>query len=219
MTATSPVERPLDMTCGSETSPMRPVKNLKEAWKLDPASHTGCYVEEASVSDVQFAEEKAALTVSPDTSLRWAYTACAQTMMGNIDKATGGPYMRTESQRDEVRAAMALCPSHPDIEKVRLFLGDADVQVTGSNEEQQAPRDTGLVRNGTYRVGTQVKPGTYVAETKDTPMEGCYWEVNDSTGNIMDNKFVNSAFRVEMTIPADAASVTIKRCVAFKQVD
>ncbi len=72
-------------------------------------------------------------------------------------------------------------------------------------------------RSGTYRVGNgsdEVPPGTYVAES-DTPFDGCYWETLDSSGDIIDNNFVGSGFRVVANVPSGALSVEFDRCGTF----
>jgi hypothetical protein len=56
-----------------------------------------------------------------------------------------------------------------------------------------------VLYDGTHRVGQDVAPGTYVANHR---VDGCYWERQDPTGNIIDNNFVGSALRVEVTVRA-----------------
>jgi len=61
------------------------------------------------------------------------------------------------------------------------------------------PKPT-LTHSGTYRVGTQIKPGRYVAQVKD----GCYWERRSSAGSslsgIISNDFVDYSGQVIVTI-------------------
>jgi hypothetical protein len=71
--------------------------------------------------------------------------------------------------------------------------------------------------NGSYRVGTEegmVPPGTYVAES-DTGFDGCYWATLDAEGDIIDNNFLSSGFRVVARVPSGAFSVEFTRCGWF----
>jgi hypothetical protein len=57
------------------------------------------------------------------------------------------------------------------------------------------------VLRGTHLVGDEIQPGTYYIEGD---IENCYWERQDSRGNIIDNYFTLGARRVEVTIrPSD----------------
>jgi len=81
---------------------------------------------------------------------------------------------------------------------------------------ERIPRSFG---SGTYRVGNgpdEVPPGSYVTE-RDTPFDGCYWETLDSSGDIIDNNFVGSGFRVAATVSSGALSVEFDRCGTFWQ--
>jgi len=72
-------------------------------------------------------------------------------------------------------------------------------------------------RSGTYRVGTEpgmVPPGTYVAES-EFGFDGCYWATLDSVGDIIENNFVGSGFRVVATVSGAALSVEFDDCGWF----
>ncbi|MEW1990040.1 hypothetical protein AB0365_15485, partial [Brevibacterium casei] len=56
-----------------------------------------------------------------------------------------------------------------------------------------------------------IQPGTYVAES-ETPFENCYWERLDSSGEIIDNNFINSGFRAEVSIKSSDYSFTAEGC-------
>ncbi|MFD0968121.1 hypothetical protein [Plantactinospora endophytica] len=57
-----------------------------------------------------------------------------------------------------------------------------------------------IFADGTYLVRKEIKPGRYVT----TDVEGCYWERQDRSGEIIDNNFTLSARRVQVTIkPSD----------------
>lgn len=104
----------------------------------------------------------------------------------------------SESQRKGVEADLILCPDHPDRAEI-------EAEMKGG-EETDAKKSQGLIiEPGTHKVGDQITPGTFVTESKnDKPFQQCYWERLDSTGNIIDNNFITSAFRAEVTIdPSD----------------
>lgn len=74
--------------------------------------------------------------------------------------------------------------------------------------------------SGTYRVGdgaNQIQPGVYVADTGDTPFDGCYWATLDDAGDIIDNNFIGSGFRAVANVGTNAFSVEFDRCGVFVQ--
>lgn len=70
---------------------------------------------------------------------------------------------------------------------------------------------------GTFRVSLtgsgNIQPGTYVAIT---PGEGCYWERNSATGDIIENYFA-SGLRVQVTIAAEDYSFHSEGCGRWKR--
>ena len=79
--------------------------------------------------------------------------------------------------------------------KATIERGQADADLEASGE---------LFGSGTYLVGDEIEPGTYVAEGT---IEGCHWERQDRAGEIIDNNFIDGrGRRVEVTIrPSDYA--------------
>ncbi|MBM0239972.1 hypothetical protein JNW88_27820 [Micromonospora sp. ATA32] len=65
-----------------------------------------------------------------------------------------------------------------------------------------------LFGSGTFRVGKEIKPGTYVT----TDVDGCYWERQNSSGNTIDNYFTNGARRVQVTIRSSDYAFSSERC-------
>lgn len=107
---------------------------------------------------------------------------------------------------------MTLCPDHPDAAKIQDRMAEAS-RVERLTEEGRA------FFSGTYRVGNDIQPGTYAAEAEDEPFEGCYWALLDESGEIIDNNFVRSGFRVEIVVPSSAYSLTVERCGQFLPVE
>lgn len=87
----------------------------------------------------------------------------------------------------------------------------ADVSPSASPE----PTQLSEFGSGTFKVGDTVRPGTYVSES-DVPLDGCYWERTDADGNIIDNNFIGSAFRVQVTIADGDYSFTSSKCGRWK---
>jgi hypothetical protein len=116
------------------------------------------------------------------------YALCAQTGKGAYDTWADGP--PTAEQARELAGELILCPDHPDRKRIRALI------VAGGEQDrlEKAGRAFGP---GVFRVGEQIKPGTYVA---GAPGDGCYWERQDRKGEIIDNNFAANATRVEVTI-------------------
>jgi hypothetical protein len=128
------------------------------------------------------------------SSLETMHKLCKEPRLGYTSKDV--PW--SESQRKGVEANLILCPDHPDRAEVEAEMKGGD--------ETDAEKSQGLtIEPGTHKVGDQITPGTFVTESKnDKPFQKCYWERLDSAGNIIDNNFITSAFRAEVTIdPSD----------------
>lgn len=69
---------------------------------------------------------------------------------------------------------------------------------------------------GTKLVPSELVPGTY--QTVDTKVEDCYWEYVDSSGEIMDNNFINGSAQFSITIPESASAFTSRGCGGFMYV-
>jgi len=105
----------------------------------------------------------------------------------------------SEPQARETQGAALLCPDHPHIEE----LGPAVAAAL-----DLAERDRNRIQyDGTYVVGKELNPGTYVA----MPTGGCYWERTDRNGEIIDNNFSNGA-RVQFTVEPSDYSVSVQGC-------
>lgn len=94
-----------------------------------------------------------------------------------------------DTQAATVAGALVLCPDHPQaaVYRAAATRGRADAKLRAQGR---------LFGDGTYRVGAEVKPGTYVTRNVD----GCYWERQDSRGDTIKNFFTHSAKRVVVTI-------------------
>ncbi|MFH9943714.1 hypothetical protein ACH4OT_30905 [Streptomyces murinus] len=137
-------------------------------------------------------------------SLATLYGICAQSGSGSW------AYLQqagSKEQLAEVRGALLLCPGHPDKGKIEKLVGSASKR----NKLEEEGRVFG---DGTYRVGSDIKPGTYY--TND--VEGCYWERIDANGETIDNNFVSAAKRVQVTIRTGDYSFNSESCGRWQPV-
>ncbi|WP_159944367.1 MULTISPECIES: hypothetical protein [unclassified Nocardiopsis] len=112
--------------------------------------------------------------------------------------------VRFEDQAAELRGALVLCPDHPDREEAESLL--------------EAAQELVLITPGTFRVGEEIEPGTYVSESGSGPFSGCYWERTAASGDIIDNQFTSSALRVEVTVSASDYSFHSSGCGTWEKL-
>lgn len=74
-----------------------------------------------------------------------------------------------------------------------------------------------LSRDGVYKVGTEIRPGTYVATVSASA--GCYWERRSAAGSsfagIISNDFISYTGRVIVTIGSGDKYFSSERCGAW----
>lgn len=72
---------------------------------------------------------------------------------------------------------------------------------------------TGMAE-GTFEVGTEVKPGTYetTAHLTGGRVDGCYWERGGSNGHIIANNFITATKKVRVTIRSSDEMFTSRGC-------
>ena len=116
------------------------------------------------------------------------YGICAE--VDPTDVYTSGEHSASPEQISELTGVLTLCPGHPLAAELRANIERGQVEADFEASGQ-------LIGSGTYLVGDEIQPGTYYVEGE---IEDCYWERQDGAGEIIDNNFVNSARRVEVTI-------------------
>lgn len=167
-----------------------------EVWAAKPSS---CEV--VGSLDIVTAVEKQAYKISKynDQDISTLYEMCAE--VDPDDVYAEANFAASSEQIPEINAALTLCPTHPHAKKWRQAVqrgqADADLEAQGR-----------LFGSGTYRVGKEIKAGTYV--TRD--VEGCYWERQDRAGNTIDNYFTNGARRVQVTIRSSDYAFHSENC-------
>lgn len=98
-------------------------------------------------------------------------------------------YAMSGDQITETAAALEECPRHPYAKQWRAAMDRG-------RRDAKLEADGRLFNDGTYRVGKEIKPGTYVV----LDVQDCYWERQDANGEIIDNNFVAAAKRVQVTV-------------------
>lgn len=158
---------------------------------------------EATVSGPLLDEQKAAIAAAygvdgDPQDIAVLYGICAERLSQFGYLEDGG----SPAQVREVRAALLLCPDHPDLADLESLLS--------TSVEMQQLRDSGRIfAAGVYRVGKEIKPGTYAIEGE---IVDCYWERQDSSGEIIDNNFISAAKRVEVTIRSSDYAFSSSGC-------
>ncbi len=184
-------------------------ESFEDAWDaIDEHEDVNCnasFGEDISLLEFTETEEEAMETAGYDdsNSLDILYSKCAEPFLGDNSTQFGGlPW--SEGQRDETQGALVLCPEHPDREEVESRMADA--------AQRDEARDRGEVFGpGSYRVGEEIEPGLYVAES-ESGFDGCYWERLDSAGNRIENNFIRDGFRAEVYIAETDYSFSSERC-------
>lgn len=208
---TDPMTRPLTITCRPEERGdfKSHFRSIDEAWDAKAESRDSCDVEDIPESKLMEVEREATVVAGYRSgSVSTLYSMCAEPFLGDPDGHK--PY--SEGQRDEVEGALVLCPEHPDAEEIRS-------RMAAGEAEDNLQAEGRLFYDGTYRIGKDVQPGSYVHESEDSPVENCYWELLDAQGEIIDNNFISSAFRVEIRVPSSAYSLSTDGCGKFVPVE
>lgn len=165
-------------------------------WAAKPVS---CEVDD-TVAPVTDLEQKAYRTSKyDDNDISTLYTICAE--VDPTDPYAEAGFAASTEQIPEINAALTLCPKHPLAAKWRQAVqrgkADADLEAQGR-----------LFGPGTFLVNKEIRPGRYV--TMD--VEGCYWERQNRSGGTIDNNFVTSARRVQVTIRSTDFAFHSERC-------
>lgn len=185
--------------------------SFEDAWELDPDDRLSCIgswkhspeSEAAAQHDYTDTELEAIETAGYDdkSSLKYLHSKCAEGYLGKDDEHN---IELGEDGLAEYEGAVALCPDHPERD-------EAERRVTESAEVHEQRENGERIAGGPHRVGEDMQPGTYVSED-DEGFENCYWERLDSAGNIIDNNFITSGFRAEVTVAASDYSFSAEGC-------
>lgn len=177
-------------------------------------------------------------TTDPETynlALYYYYGRCGQFQMG-LEEDPQAEWAKTSADDiAQIEAALILCPEHPEREAVEKLMEDAAADIAAGEEAEaekeaaekaaakkkakakaarQAEIDAMTVEPGTYLVGDDVKPGTYVAKSS-SEFENCYWEVSSKSGNIINNEWAIEGKSMVAIIPKSAYTFKNSGCGNF----
>ncbi|MFD7769852.1 hypothetical protein [Streptomyces sp. NPDC059787] len=195
----------IELYCYGGDGPSEYYSTVEAAWA---GKHGLC---DATLGGVELSdvESKAVTTAYGEGAgldqLAVLYGICAE------NGAESWDYLKTagsEEQLSEVRGALQLCPDHPQQGTINKLIGGAD-------KRNDLEADGRVFGSGVYRVGLEIKPGTYYT----TDVEGCYWERQDANGEVVDNNFTSAAKRVQVTISSSDYAFNSEHCGEWQPVD
>jgi hypothetical protein len=102
----------------------------------------------------------------------------------------------------EINAALVLCPGHPQASAWRQAVQRGKVNA----DHRTAGKRFGA---GTFLVGKEIVPGTYFVEGD---INGCYWERQNRSGQVIENNFIIAARRVQVSIKSTDYAFHSERC-------
>lgn len=188
--------------------------SYRDAWPQQPPSCDGIPTGGTDLTDVQ----KAALSAAGSTSrstLETLYGLCGRIggYPTNIENFALGRL--SDGQVKEAQAMLILCPDHPGAAQIQSNIDAAGAAVAAASASAQAEVDGELAKPGKHLVGPDIRPGTW--QSVGDRVEDCYWEVSDSSGEIIDNNFISVAPQFTITIPSSAAGFTNSGCT-FRRI-
>ena len=202
----SPAPQPVTfkLTCKVGTNYGVPFTSYQEAWASNPPTES-CEAKRSGTeySDLQRAAVAAA-GYSDIDSLKSLYGLC-----GAVD----GFYTKqivSDSQAHEAAGMLTLCPDHPRAAQIQANIDKRTAASVAASSASQAVQDGTYAMQGKHLVGSEIQPGTW--QSVGAKVEDCYWEVSDSSGNIIDNNFISVAPQFSITIPPEAAGFTNQGC-------
>lgn len=174
--------------------------DFSSAWSV---SATDC--DAGQVEAVTSLDARAVQTAKGQDDLGTLLEVCAANDPDDVYSEAG--FAMSSDQIDETSGALVLCPNHPHAKAWRAAIkrGQADVDLEAAGR---------LFGDGTYRVGKEIKPGTY----QSTDVDGCYWERQNRNGKTIDNYFADSAKRVQVTIRSSDYGFETKGCGTWRPV-
>lgn len=112
------------------------------------------------------------------------------------------PGISTDEQASQLEAALILCPEAPDADSARTSLSTYDANVTAGNDGTR-------FNDGTWKVGEEIKPGTYKPES---PSDNCRWFRYDDKGDWIESSYDKTQAEIVVTIDATDATFESRNC-------
>lgn len=200
--------RPFSATCSSsDYGKKTQVSNMEEALSLPPDLRASCEVTLSGSALYPFEHEALKAGEYKPDSLHILYELCLKQHLYFSERR-----FLSVGQAKEAKAALVLCPDHPDHANIEASLQESERLAKLKAEGR-------TFGPGAFKVGQQIQPGSYYSEVYgEQPFEACYWEMRDEAGQILDNNFAPDVFRVEVTIPDFAYSFSSEGCGQFKPI-
>lgn len=175
-------------------------KNFREVWS-NPVKWVDCEEKYRTGSFSTDTQEAALKTAGYDDgidSLGTLYSLCASLHVSEYGRMPD----YSSGQIAEISGALLICPDQPAAAALRDRLG--------LSQQLATARANGTRFNsGIYRVGVDIKPGTYAVQGNLTD---CYWERRDSSGTILGNNFIAQGPRAEVTVQPGDYSFSTSQC-------
>jgi hypothetical protein len=181
--------------------------DFSEPWTVRPASGD-CDAQRSSgpLTDIERRAYKRASYDSP-SDIAFLYSSCAE--VDRKELYASAHYTPSRAQVEEINGILTLCPNHPLVTRMRATAKRGGLDIKLEDEGR-------LFGSGTYLVGKEIKPGTYVAKGE---IENCYWERQNRSGETIDNNFVLSARRVEVVIRSTDYAFHSEGCGLWRPQD
>ena len=135
-----------------------------------------------------------------DHDTKTLYAICGAVDPEDVYASAG--FAASESQILEINAALVLCPGHPQASAWRQAVQQGKVNA----DHRTAGKRFGA---GTFLVGKEIVPGTYFVEGD---INGCYWERQNRSGQVIENNFIIAARRVQVSIKSTDYAFHSERC-------
>lgn len=181
-----------------------PFATYKEAW-ASPVALTDCKPS-GRKGDFPTDAQNAALAsgaVSSIENMGILYGICASPGLNSY----GQMESISDAQYKEIAGALSICPDHPSAAAIAPRVEAARLLAEGLANGT-------IFYGGARRVGVDIQPGTYVVEGE---LDGCYWERTDATGEIIDNNFISSGLRAQVTVRASDYSFSSSGCGQWRK--
>lgn len=200
----SPTPESVPVRCSDGSGYAKEYSSYTAAW---PAKATNC---EGVVYGPVTEEERKAIHVAYNTNGddgNMRSTLYGMRAQNNIESWSNYLPDASHEQAFEVQGMLTLCPEHP-------LAGQLNAMLATATTNRQL-RDQGRIfGEGVFKVGSEIKAGTYVASSG----KGCYWERQTSSGSITDNGFHQNSARVQVTIRSSDYAFMSRGCGEWKPV-
>ncbi|PPF75038.1 hypothetical protein [Pseudoclavibacter sp. Z016] len=112
------------------------------------------------------------------------------------------PGISNDEQASQIAAALILCPDHPDADPTKTSLSTYEANVKAGNDGTR-------FNDGVWKVGSDIKPGTYKPEM---PSDTCRWFRYDAKGEWIESSYDKPQAEIVVTIDASDSTFESRNC-------